>query len=375
MQKLFEDIPRHSLDLPKHNYDSYLYIHQSARAEVEEVRNLLNTWFDDILASEKGELIRRFKTDFDSSFYELFLFQLFKKLGFEISFHPDVPNSSKKPDFLLKKDGIEIYAEAKISRNKSEAEESIEKKINTIYDNLNKIRPKGFLLKIEELRIKTKKQPSSKKIVKELKEQIEKLDHDTVTRLTLERKLKPIIYEDHEVYISIKPIPVISEAKEIVFEKPIGIYPIEFFQETGEEALKNSILKKAKRYGTLDKPFIVCINMIGDKIMGNWGIENIIWGSTAISFSKNPLDKGKVIRQPDGVFLNHNGVRLKNLSGIFVTRVFPYSIADAKYWLFEHPFTENKLDFNFLGLKSYYVKDNKIVINEGDDIAKILDIV
>ena len=44
------------------------------------------------------------------------------------------------------------------------------------------------------------------------------------------------------------------------------------------------------------------------------------------------------------------------------------------YWLYEHPFSENKMDFDKIGLKFNYISEGKIIDNTGDNIGDILKI-
>lgn len=53
--------------------------------------------------------------------------------------HPDLPSSPKRPDFLICRDGLEMYVEAKVVTNKTDEQEAFERKRNEFYDNLNKL--------------------------------------------------------------------------------------------------------------------------------------------------------------------------------------------------------------------------------------------
>ena len=113
MEGLFDNISRNFDGPAKHNEETYSYFNRSSRIDVSIVREKLNKWFEEYPNEEKKELKKRFQKDFDPAFYELFLFQLFKTLGFEIEIHPQIPSSSNRPDFLIKKGQleIEIYSE------------------------------------------------------------------------------------------------------------------------------------------------------------------------------------------------------------------------------------------------------------------------
>lgn len=374
--ELFEPIERTYTGPSNHNENSYDYYNRSARKDISIIRDTLNKWFIQYPNDEKLELKNSFRKKFDDCFYELFLHQLFTKLGFDIQIHPELPNTSKKPDFLLKKGDLEFYVEAKIVKNKSHQQEAVDRKINEFYDNLSKLDTKNFLLDIDEFILKSEKQPSTKGLIKRIEEELEGLDSELVMeKITAGgfESIPAIKIENDDVLLRIKPIPVINSPRDK--KRPIGIYPTESFLGGGEESLKDSIFMKAKRYGKLNKPFLVCVNSLDIKTFGTDAIENAIWGSLAISWSTNPVNRDKkLIRKRDGVFLGEKGPNLKNLSGVLVTKVFANNIPNANYWLYKHPFSENKLDFESLGLKYNFVENGEIKSVLGDDLSNILQI-
>ena len=97
MNSLFDSFERTCLEFAKHNDNTYEYYNNSARTDMSKVRDTLERWFYNYPEEEKKELKSRFKKDFDSSFYELFLYELFCKLGYNITIHPDLASSPKKP--------------------------------------------------------------------------------------------------------------------------------------------------------------------------------------------------------------------------------------------------------------------------------------
>lgn len=174
MNSLFDSFERTCLEFAKHNDNTYEYYNNSARTDMSKVRDTLERWFYNYPEEEKKELKSRFKKDFDSSFYELFLHELFCKLGYDITIHPDLPSSPKKPDFLISKDNLELYIEAKVVKGKTMEQEAFERKRNEFYDNLNKLNTKDFFLNIEDVCFLTRKQPSTKEMIKYIEEELKK---------------------------------------------------------------------------------------------------------------------------------------------------------------------------------------------------------
>lgn len=375
--ELFDQIKRTYEGPSNHNENAYDYYNRSARKDISIVRNTLNEWFKTYPNDEKAELKSSFKKQFDDCFYELFLFRLFTRLGFNIRVHPDLPHTSKKPDFLLTKGDLELYAEAKIVKNKSQRQEAQDRKVNEFYDQLSKMDSRGFLLKLDTFILKTEKQPGAKALIRQIEQELDLLDPDQVTENVTKKgreAIPAITIENDDLLLIVKPFPVIPEARKKK-KRPIGMYPTEIFWGGGEESLKDSITMKAKRYGKLDKPLLVCVNSLAMQTSGTHDIDNAIWGSLAFSWSENPNNRDeKLIRARDGVFLGKKGPNLKNLSGVLVTKVDAHNIHIANYWLYKHPFSENELDFESLGLKYSFVENGKVNSVVGDDLSEILQI-
>lgn len=377
MEKLFDDTTEYIDGPSKYNTDPYEYYQKSSREDVNAVRELLESWFSEFPQKERKELKGRFKKEFYTAFYELFLFKLFKNQGFEIEIHPPLKSSTKRPDFLIKKNGVECYVEAKVCNDKSKAQIGFERKQNQLFDEINKIRIKGFLLHISELSFLTNKQPRTKELNRLVENEVSKIDRKSLEKELNENgfdKIPEIKYENEDLRISIRPMPLIDSVKDKISKTPIGMLPVETFWGGGEESLKDSIVKKASRYGKFDIPYLICINAIGHKTSGRIDIENVIWGSLAWSFKNNPDDKdAKWIRESDGIFHNGRRATKTNVSGILVTKVFPFGVPNSKYWLYENPFSKNPFDFDQVDLKLNYVKDGKIVSQEGEDLDKIFN--
>ena len=376
--KLFDDIDRTFKGPANHNENTFDYYQRCVRKDISIIRNKLNEWFQDCPDSEKKELKNSFKKSFDDCFFELFLFQLFQNLGFKIIVHPNLKNSSKRPDFLVSRDNLELYVEAKIVKDKSKKEEGLERKINKFYDDFSRIKIKGFLLCIDEFVVKTKQQPNSKAALRHIENELKNIDPEKLIKDFENNGFDriPIIkFEDEDLKITVKPMPVIPSAGTKENKRPIGIYPGEIFWGGGEESMRESINFKAKKYGELDKPFIVCINSLNFKTSGKIDIEDAIWGSQAISWSEDPDNRDEHwIRKRDGIFLDKKGPRLKNLSGVFVTKLYPHNIPSAEYWIFENPFSTNSFNFKELDLPYNYIKEGKIIRATGNSFDEILQI-
>lgn len=378
MIKLFDRTSDEIVGPSDLNENLFNYLHKSNRRDIMIIREIIEGWFLSYPDSEKIELKNRFKKDVDSAFYELFLYEMFKKLGFIITIHPKLESSNKKPDFLIEKDGIQSYVEAKVCYDKSQDEMAFERRRNQFYDNLSKVKIKGFLLRIVELEFKSKRQPSVKELIPKIEEEVKNLDP---TLITLEMKKKGfkgclnIDFENQDFKIKIQPLPLKESQKNIISKNPIGMFPIETYWGGGEDSLRDSILKKAKRYGKFKNPYLICVNAIGEKITNRVDVENAIWGSLKYTYSDyKKFQNGIMSRETDGVFFNSGKKKLTNVSGVFISKVFPSSIPNAKYWLYENPFADYKFNFERINLICNYIDRKERFGVTGENLDEVFDI-
>lgn len=95
------------------------YVDRMAGPLWANVREHLNDWVYRYPAEHRPELLGRLKSrsdpvDFYAAYWELFLYHLLARSGYEVVCHPDVPGTSKKPDFRASRDGAAVYVEAKL---------------------------------------------------------------------------------------------------------------------------------------------------------------------------------------------------------------------------------------------------------------------
>src|SRR6266478_755554 len=110
---LFDHIQRTNYEPATHSEDTFSFLNRSASLESESVRDLLESFFRRYPSSESAELKSRFKTQFDSAFFELYLHELLLRLGCEVTVHPTLKGIGAKPDFLVRfRQGQEVILEA-----------------------------------------------------------------------------------------------------------------------------------------------------------------------------------------------------------------------------------------------------------------------
>jgi hypothetical protein len=359
MEKLFEDKVRVDLEYAKHQHNTYKFYDNSAIEEFAAVRNRLNDWFSRYPDRGKKQLKRDFQSNFDSAFFELFIHEVFLQQGFSLIPHPIVPNSTKNPDFLAKKGGLEIYLEAKVATDESNDERALKAKQNVIYDTINQIKCPNYWISVKEINLLSNKQAKLSKIKQSLEEDIDK--YETLKTVKKEdtyfqRREKDITSMDENIKISISLWPCTIKKS-----RPIGSYLGGSFMGGCAEAIRSAIKAKGSKYGKLDRPYIVCVNSISDKGTNTEDVYDALFGYQRVkSFADLNNTNQEFKTSNDGVFDKFFKNSYSSVSGVFITRVFPSNIHVANHWLIKHPISANIFDFDRLDLSFIHVNGNKI---------------
>ena len=277
----------------ENRYDYYV---QSTKEKIINRKNVLEEWFQLHPIEEQQEIKSRIKKNehFDSVVFEMFLFQKHNKELWDINIHPTLPHSSDRPDFSLRKNGVEMYLEAQVCYAQSETERSNLNKEKHLKDQINKFRKGKYSIGLTKIKIKTKESPSAK----EFKQEIYNIcESNIVVKKKLSFTNESIEIEYFFIRHSSEPTRFItSEFNELVWGSNI-------------EPIRRNLIKKSKKYGDLNKPFIIAME-IKDFLIDKDDLENAIYGDEKYMVQTSPPYVSRTIRDDNG-FFNHSQLGFK----------------------------------------------------------------
>jgi hypothetical protein len=353
---LFEEKDRFDFQYAEHGVSIFEFFDSNAENRVKIVRDVLNDWFSRYPDSHKADLKQGFKNNFYTAMYELFIHELFIKQGFQLFPHPTIPNSTKRPDFLVVKDSIEFYIEATVLKGISEEESKKQNFHDNLISQLQKINSPNCWLAIYSVKFKSDKQPATKTIKKAIEEKLAEIDPDELAAALSRNPIgfKKFNYEDDKVKIELAALPKSEEARGEKGIRPIGLQysGVSITPAAAEsDLIKESFKGKAIRYGKLDKPFLICINL--DNIKFNLN-HDVTWAFMG-----------------DG-FFSSDTPKYTRTSGVFVTRFNPFSLFTSAHRLIVHPFAQNKLDTESILLTHEIPNERNSTLVEKFDVEAIL---
>ncbi|OWZ82770.1 hypothetical protein [Natranaerobius trueperi] len=360
---LFENKIREYLGPAAHSEDTYNYLDRSARKYAENIRCELNKWFSNLPEEEKEKMKRRFTTEYHSAFFELFLHEFFSRLGFSLTFHPEINGTTRRPDFLVENDKIQFLLEATVNTDLSNEEEKQEKVKQVFYDEINKIESPNCYLRLVKVFIPKGVQPSGRKVRNFLENKLKEINIVELENKLMGNSIDELPtwkYKDEAgVLVEVQPFPKSEQARGKE-GRPIGIYPIEGEWDKTKSPLYNSLVKKAKRYGNPNLPYIIAVNSLGDFGTDLFEIMEALFGTVKYHVTTDGIQG--INRAGDGLFHGPDGPQYTRVSGVIVSTVTSNNLANASLDLFHNPWAKNLICTNQFSFFQY--KANKDVIEK-----------
>jgi hypothetical protein len=146
--ELFENFERCDPSRGTRTESIFHFLNRVAGPKWQAVRHVMNEWFGKWPADAQLDLRARFRDDDPhqsiGAFWELYLHELFGSLGYQLKRDPEVPGTTKRPDFLVSDDLESFYLEATIVGH-SDEEKSTKRRRDIMLDLVDEARSPGLL--------------------------------------------------------------------------------------------------------------------------------------------------------------------------------------------------------------------------------------
>lgn len=374
--KLFDDyIDRSDKEPGGYSESNFSYLNRSGRAVVENIRNFLELWFSRFPETSKLELRGRFRskddTQHNSAFFELYVHELLFLHGYRVEAHPESENqSNKRPDFIASRNGIEpVYVEAVLATDFSRKETSAEARLNRAYDALNKVDSPNFFVGLNVYG-----SPSTPVPEKQLRSRVESflrsLNPDVILRMIKTSSLSAAPhgrFSHAGCTFEFYPIPKAPEARGKPGLRTLGMHgagEVEWIDD--KTALRKAILIKAKRYGSLGRPFIIAINAMS-QYLADIDIGEVLFGEESYFVTRN-LDKISEVdtRRLNGTWIRSSGPINTRVSAVLiVSSVSPWSVHVRVPVIFHNPWAKHPCVYFLPNLTQSVPVNNQMEVRDG----------
>lgn len=359
---LFSPGPRAAEDSFRYSEPEFSYLDRSPRIAAARVRRRLQRWYMRYPADERAGLRQRFRSrnnvDHYSSFFELFVHELLLRLGCDVQVHPELPNRRKRPDFIFQSKGRNAYLEASVVSGESRQKAAARARIDVVYDVLDRLESPNFFVGLHILGSPATP-PDANAIMRFLRERLAALDPDEVAAAFASAGGGGVPrwrYED-ENWVEFFPVPRRSETKS-EGSRPLGI-----FMRTGWSTAKHDIRKrlaaKAGRYGELDQPYVVALNVLEGGVDEEDTLD-ALFGTTQWNYREDTLDFIGSTRNSDGFWLGPSGPKHTRVSAVLIVRhVSPWRVGHASACLYHNPWAAKPYESQLARLPEVAMRDGK----------------
>jgi len=344
---LFDNVQREYAGPALEGEGYFSYLNRSARPVFARIRETLEVWFSHYPAEGQSELSSRIRVNDDSAFFELTLHEMLLGLGCQVTLHPDVPGAGEKhPDFLVHSPQCgPFYMEAILSTGESAEDASARRRMDDVYNALNNFECPDFFIGMN-LRGAPATPPSAKAMRRFLRSKLEGLDPDELGDAMKAGGLEALPhwpYEHDGWRIEFYPIPKGPDSRGKEGVRPVGARMYGMWGDNCKDAIRGAIAKKASRYGELDRPYIIAVNVLDD-FVDDSDIMQALFGTEQYTIAvgtEGIAGPPQMRRKPDGAWMDAGGPRYTRVSAVFIVeRLHHWNVPKAETRLYHNPWAQ-----------------------------------
>lgn len=350
---LFEEIERTLTGPSPEAMGYYEWINLSAEPYAARVRELFETLFADYPDERKEQLRHQIRSDDNSvhrSFaFELLLYAWVKRLGHSIiSIEPSVPNSNRRPDFLVRApDRAEYYLEVTARQEERDDLAAIKDAVNAL--------PSPIYLHFKA-RGRPSQTLSARSIARRVGRYIERLDPEAEPNTW-----QPLRFCEQGVQFEFTPFQKKRTTNQNA--RTIGWISGDARSISSSGELGIVIGRKAGRYGRLDKPYIIAVAS-ADFRVGLRELSDALFGTLRAHVqTDNPRAPLRYSRNANGIW---HGVenRFTN-TGVSAVLLVPgltmTSFAKRRPLLMIHPEPRFPANADWFEAQSHAIQNGEVV--------------
>lgn len=379
--RLFDDGPRADLAPARDGDAEFAYANRSARPEAARVRAVLEQWLADYAASDRADLRTRLRStndaQFHAAFFELYLHALLHATGAAVEVHPPAPGGSpKRPDFLVRPSaGEPFYLEAIVATDRSVADVGADARMHEVYDALNTLDSPDFFLDLRVDGALASPVPR-KPLVAMVRRLLRGLDPDAVGEQLRAGGLDALpacVYEHDGWVLEVRALPKSPAARGQPGLRPLGSRFYGVQEVDLRTPLRDAVLKKARRYGALESPYVVAVNAVAQHLH-NIDVMEALFGKEQFFVSAaDPHAEPRMERARDGALVGPKGVQNARVSAVLVVSALrPWHAAQAEPAVYHNPWAERPALDALRPLPRYVPVGTKMQHENGTDAATLL---
>lgn len=382
--RLFADRERTDVGPAVYGEAHYRYLDRTARPEFAAVRTVLQQWLAEYPRFHRRELVRRLSlvddVHFEAAFFELYTYRLLRAFSpTRIRVHPKLRTSSARPDFEVAFGRAPtVLVESVTVDEVSREARAARARLQDVYNALNKVAAPDYFLHVEDYG-RLRSPVPGKPLRRHVQQFINGLSYESVRAAASDGVLAALprtVFEHDDWRIVVSVIPVSPAHRGDPAHRPVGmIGPGEPYWVDHHTPLRDAVRKKARKFGRLRRPLVICVNAAGlhiekiDVIQALFGTEQFVIHQDPDPSKREP----QLQRKPDGAFRGPRGPQNTRVSAVLVvSSLLPWTVSVHEPALYLNPWARHPLGNHFSALTTHKPVGNRLVEQPGQPVAELL---
>ena len=343
--RLFDDLERVDLDHGKRTESPFSFLNRSARPEVAAVRSLLEEWFERF--PEKGRA--QVRGDFRASdprqhlgaFWELYVHEVHRCLGYEMERDPAVPGSTRRVDFLARRGASAFYLEATVV-TLSNQEMAAQNRWNALLDLIDDVSDPDFSVSVH-VKVAGMDTPAKKEVVRPIEEWLASLDWAGLETATI-----PV-----ELELSVRDwVLVLRAERKPSHGRGDPSFPTVWFtgvirSRLDERQNLEDDLRDKSKYGELDLPLVVAVlcdrSLVTERLV-EWALYGPLQVIAPIRGGVGRMEDAFLDRNPRGLWQRGAEPQVTRVSAVLAAmHAGPRTVATSNLTLWKNPWAARPL--------------------------------
>jgi hypothetical protein len=343
-KKLFDDEVEHYGGPATDTESSFHFLNRAQDSSWQKVREVLDEWYSHH-PDPGGDLRSRFQQhdnrQHTSAWWELYTHALFRRLGFDVTVHPDLPEGTGRPDLLVSDGESQLYVECVALFENRPARGNADARA-WIFECINGTPNPDFMVDVD-IESSGTRRPRKAEITNRITEWLDSLDYEAALALQARGAAHNRIFAfgDWEVRLTANPVLPKHRGKP---SRLIGRYPFSgVYTVTSVTDIRKLLEDKASQCRGADAPLVIAVHNCSTFAKDD-DIEKAAFGSLTYNYYEGVRDSGWWSRAPDGYWHPGPPPRGATLSAVmFNERLTPYNVAEALPNLWINPWAEKRV--------------------------------
>jgi Ribosomal protein L7/L12 dimerisation domain len=372
---LFEDRERTRKEPLRRGEGLFEFYDSCASPGYDEFRSVVNGWLAQVPAGDRNELITRMRYGGDrelgASLAELSIHAFILGLGCRVSPHPEVPGSTKRPDYAATDETGALLGYVEVTTvNPSAAQEAEKNRENSVYNAIDAAKiPAGSALGYNLVRA-GKSSPALGPLVAN----VERWARDNAEAAKTKEVSKTFTAGDWVVELDLYSGGSNPEPP----TQAIGVAQMRGGIITPQKDLRDALYKKTRKYGALDKPYLIAVADGKDQLFNkdsiNSALTEAVFGNEIVQFKGGTAH---ITHAKNGFWHGPNGPRSQHVSGVLLLpETGLWKLREEKWQpvLAVNPWAERPLPEALRTMRRFEAATGRWVFREGKSFADIVQL-